>query len=34
MMVDVIDQLNVAELNRFSIAPLTDADKTALAKAI
>jgi biopolymer transport protein ExbD len=33
MMVDVIDQLNVAELNRFSIAPLTDADKTALAKA-
>jgi biopolymer transport protein ExbD len=33
MMVDVIDQLNVSELNRFSIAPLTDADKTALAKA-
>jgi biopolymer transport protein ExbD len=33
MMVDVIDQLNIAELNRFSIAPLTDADKTAIAKA-
>lgn len=33
MMVDVIDQLNVAELNRFSIAPLTDTDKQALAKA-
>lgn len=33
MMVDVIDQLNVSELNRFSIAPLTDTDKTTLAKA-
>jgi biopolymer transport protein ExbD len=33
MMVDVIDQLNVSELNRFSIAPLTDVDKTAIGKA-
>ncbi len=33
MMVDVIDQLNVAELNRFSIAPLSDNDKKFLSKA-
>ncbi len=33
MMVDVIDQLNLAKLQRFSIAPMTDADKQALAKA-
>jgi len=33
MMVDVIDQLNISELNRFSIAPLTDTDKQLLAKA-
>jgi biopolymer transport protein ExbD len=33
MMVDVIDKLNVSELNRFSIAPLTDTDKKELAKA-
>ena len=33
MMVDVIDKLNLADLNRFSIAPLTDTDKTFLSKA-
>jgi len=33
LMVEVIDQLNVSELNRFSIAPLTDTDKKELAKA-
>jgi len=33
IMVDVIDQLNLAKLQRFSIAPMTDADKQSLAKA-
>ncbi len=31
-MVEIIDALNVANITRFSIAPMTDADKTALAK--
>jgi len=31
-MVDIIDALNVENVTRFSIAPMTDADKTALAK--
>ena len=31
-MVDIIDALNVSNVTRFSIAPMTDADKTALAK--
>jgi biopolymer transport protein ExbD len=33
MMVDMIDQLNVVELNRFSIAPMTVNDKKELSKA-
>jgi biopolymer transport protein ExbD len=33
MMVDIIDQLNLASLQRFSIAPMTDSDKKILAKA-
>ncbi|MCL5029162.1 MAG: biopolymer transporter ExbD [Bacteroidetes bacterium] len=33
LMVDIIDQLNLAELQRFSIAPLTDNDKKFLSKA-
>ena len=33
MMVDVIDQLNLADLQRFSIAPMTDNDKKELSKA-
>ena len=33
MMVDIIDQLNIASLQRFSIAPMTDSDKKILAKA-
>ncbi len=33
MMVNVIDKLNLASLNRFSIAPLTDNDKKFLSKA-
>jgi biopolymer transport protein ExbD len=33
MMVDIIDDLNVAGITRFSIAPLLDADVQALAKA-
>ncbi|HLX13537.1 MAG TPA: biopolymer transporter ExbD [Bacteroidota bacterium] len=32
MMVDIIDQLNLANITRFSIAALQDADKAALAK--
>ncbi len=32
MMVDIIDQLNLANLQRFSIAPITDSDKKILAK--
>ena len=31
-MVDIIDQLNIANVTRFSLAPMTDADKAALAK--
>lgn len=31
-MVEIIDALNVADVTRFSIAPMTDADKAALAK--
>ncbi len=31
-MVEIIDALNVANVTRFSIAAMTDADKTALAK--
>ena len=33
-MVDVIDELNLANITRFSIAPLGDADKKLLAKAM
>ncbi len=33
MMVDIIDQLNLASLQRFSIAPMTDNDKKELTKA-
>jgi biopolymer transport protein ExbD len=33
MMVDVIDKLNLAKLQRFSIAPMTDTDQKLLAKA-
>ncbi len=33
MMVDLIDQLNLANLQRFSIAPMTDTDTKALLKA-
>jgi len=32
MMVDIMDELNVANVSRFSLAPLLDADKTILAK--
>jgi len=31
-MVDLIDELNVSHVQRFSIAPLTDLDKTIIAK--
>jgi biopolymer transport protein ExbD len=31
-MVDIIDELNLANIQRFSIAPLTDADKKLIAK--
>jgi biopolymer transport protein ExbD len=31
-MVDIIDELNLANITRFSIAPMTDADKKLLAK--
>jgi biopolymer transport protein ExbD len=33
MMVNVIDKLNLAKLQRFSIAPMTDNDTKLLAKA-
>jgi biopolymer transport protein ExbD len=33
MMVKLIDELNLARVTRFSIAPLTDTDKAVLAKA-
>jgi biopolymer transport protein ExbD len=32
MMVDVIDELGIASANRFSLAPLLDADKALIAK--
>jgi biopolymer transport protein ExbD len=32
MMVDIMDELNLAEITRFSLAPLTDADKELVAK--
>ena len=32
MMVDIMDELNVANVSRFSIAPLLEADKAVLAK--
>ena len=32
MMVDIMDELNLANVTRFSLAPMTDADKTVLAK--
>lgn len=32
-MVDIIDELNLANITRFSIAPLTDVDKKYIAKA-
>ena len=33
MMVDIMDELNLANVTRFSLAPLTDADKKKLEKA-
>ena len=33
MIVDIMDELNLANITRFSIAPLQDADQKALAKA-
>ena len=33
MMVDMIDELNVAEITRFSLAPMTDGDKKLMDKA-
>lgn len=33
MMVDIMDELNLAEINRFSLAPLLQADKVSLMKA-
>lgn len=33
MMVDIMDELNLANITRFSLAPLLDADKQVLAKA-
>ncbi len=32
MMVDIMDELNIANVSRFSLAPLLDADKAILAK--
>ena len=32
MMVDIMDELNLANIQRFSMAPMTDADKTILSK--
>ena len=32
-MVNMIDELNLAHISRFSLAPLTDQDKAVLAKA-
>jgi hypothetical protein len=33
MMVDIMDELNLANITRFSLAPMQDADKEALKKA-
>ncbi|HEV8538196.1 MAG TPA: biopolymer transporter ExbD [Bacteroidota bacterium] len=33
MMVDIMDELNLANITRFSLAPMLDADKQVLAKA-
>lgn len=33
MMIDILDELNIASITRFSIAPLNDQDKAALARA-
>ena len=33
MMIDVIDELNLANLTRFSLAPMTDIDKKEMSKA-
>lgn len=33
MMVDIIDELNLANLTRFSLAPMTDIDKKEMARA-
>ncbi|MBI1938359.1 MAG: biopolymer transporter ExbD [Ignavibacteriales bacterium] len=33
MMVDIIDELNLASLTRFSLAPMTDIDKKEMARA-
>ena len=32
MMVDIMDELNIAKINRFSLAPMQDADKLILQK--
>jgi biopolymer transport protein ExbD len=34
MMIDIIDELNLANLTRFSLAPITDIDKKEMSKAI
>jgi hypothetical protein len=33
MMVNLIDEINLGRIQRFSIAPLTDSDKALMAKA-
>ena len=33
IMIDIIDELNLANLNRFSLAPMTDIDKKEMSKA-
>jgi biopolymer transport protein ExbD len=33
MMVDVMDELNLANITRFSLAPMTDKDKQLMEKA-
>jgi biopolymer transport protein ExbD len=33
MMVDIMDELNLANITRFSLAPMADADKEVLKKA-
>lgn len=34
MMIDIIDELNLANLTRFSLAPMTDIDRKEMSKAI